>query len=126
MCSFYHYVLDYYGKGMHDIVSVHAPVADRTMDEFVAEHADRELIPSYWRELDFAAESGDANFARFFARYFGHDFEPRKVFAHESSNPGWDHYCATGEISAEARAKVERSSAMAINLEVLAAQEDFL
>ena len=51
LCSFYYYAYDFHEKDAPHIVAAHAPVVDRTLDEFVAEHCDRELFPDYWSEF---------------------------------------------------------------------------
>ena len=118
LCSFYHYVLDAQRRGWHESVRLHAPAVDRTLEAFVSEHCERELLPAYWRELDFAGLASDENLAAFFARHFDHAFEPRAMDAHASGSRGYAHYCGTGEISAETQARIEASTNMAIYREI--------
>ncbi len=118
LCSFYHYVLDYHARGETDIVAAHVPLVHQTIDAFVSEHCERELIPDYWRALDVAGESSEASFIAFFSRFFDHAYRPGLAPTHRSSNPGYAHYCATGGISPETRARIERSANLERYLEI--------
>ena len=75
-----------------------------------------------WRELDYAGEASDKNFHSFFARYFGHEFEPRATRLHASGSRGYAYYCRAGEISHATEMRIERSRNMAIYREILAAR----
>jgi hypothetical protein len=114
LCSFYHYVYNFHEAGEPHIVAAHAPVVERSIDTFVAEHCERELLPDYWRELDVVAEASDATFTEFFKTYLDHDFQPGAAPAHASGNPGYAYYCEQGLISAETQRKVIESQNMAI------------
>ena len=119
LCSFYHYVLDAHERGWHAAVALHAPAVDRTLGEFVAEHCERELLPEYWRELDYIGVASDAGFEQFFARYFGHEFAAGRSRSHASGSRGYAHYCASGEISEDTRRRIEASRNMALYREIV-------
>ena len=119
LCSFYHYVMGYYNQGARGIVEAHCPVADRTLDEFVAEYCEKELIPSYWELFDFIGESSDREFGRFFRQHFGHEFQPGASPSHASGSKGYVHYCETGDISEETQAKVEAAHSTRIYYEIV-------
>lgn len=122
LCSFYHYVLDAHQRGWHAAVAKHAPVLGVTLDEFVAEHCDRELLPDYWREFDFAAEASDATFKEFFRSHFDHEYMPGVAPAHASGSRGYAYYCESGELSAQTQARVRSSRNYAIYLEIVGAE----
>lgn len=114
LCSFYHYVYDFHNKGEPKLLAAHSPVVDRTIDTFVSEHCEKELLPSYWEEYDFVAEASDSKFSLFFERYFDHDFQAGKAPSHASGSLGYAYYCVQGAISKETQIKVERSLNMRI------------
>lgn len=119
LCSFYHYVLDFYQKEMPHVVAAHAPVVDKTIDAFVAEHCTKPLLPSYWAEFDFVAEVSDDTLAEFFKRYLNHEFRPGTSPAHASGSRGYAYYCAQGLISAETQRRVENSMNMRIYQKII-------
>ena len=43
LTSFYYYILDAHERGWHDSVALHTPAVGRTLEEFVAEHCEKEL-----------------------------------------------------------------------------------
>ena len=118
LCSFYHYVWDSHRRGWHDAVARHTAVLDRSLDEFVAEHCERELLPDYWRELDFVGVASDEAFSDFFREHFDHVHERGAAPSHASGSRGYVHYCQTGEISSETAARIERSRNMEIFREI--------
>ena len=120
LCSFYHYVYGYHEQGKKVVVDKHCPVVDRTIDEFVVEHCNRELLPAYWGEFDFVAEASDDSFKLFYWRFFNHDFQPGVAPVHKSGNKGYAHYCGRGLISPETQARVEASRSMAIYRDIIA------
>ncbi|MEZ4870495.1 MAG: hypothetical protein R3C14_54705 [Caldilineaceae bacterium] len=119
LCSFYHYVYDFHQQSMPHVVAAHAPVIDRSLDAFVAEHCEKPLLPSYWHELDVVAEASDKNFTAFFKRYFQHDFQPGTAPSHASGSRGYRYYCAEGVISQATQRKVEQSVNMQIYQQIL-------
>lgn len=121
LTSFYYYILDAHERGWHDAVALHAPAVGRTLDEFVSEYCDRDLLPAYWREYDHVDEASDANFRTFFARYFDHEFKPGTTDAHASGSRGYAYYCEQGDVSQATQARIERSRNMRIYREILAA-----
>ena len=122
LTSFYFYVLDLHERGRHKELATHVPVVGRTLEEFVSEHCEEELIPDYWREFDYAGEASDKNFQEFFARYFGHEFKPRARL-HASGSRGYAHYCKIGELSHAAQKKIEGSRNMVIYREILGGRD---
>lgn len=124
LCSFYHYVYDFHRRRMPHVVAAHAPVVDRSLDAFVAEHCEKPLLPSYWREIDFVAEASDHSFTYFFKRYLHHDFQPGQSPTHASGSRGYQHYCDEGIISAETQRKVEASMNMQIYRQILEQSTD--
>ena len=122
LCSFYHYVLDADRIGLKEAVKLHTPVLGLTIEEFVSRHCDRDLLPAYWRELDFVGVASDESLARFFAQYFEHSFEPNAVDPHASGNPGYAFYCDSGQISAATQARIEASTNMRVYREILSSQ----
>ncbi len=118
LCSFYHYVWAAERRGWHDAVARHAPVIDHSLDEFVAEHCERELLPDFWRELDFAGVASDEAFTDFFREHFDHAYERRAAPSHASGSHGYSHYCKTGELTPETIARVESSRNMEIFREI--------
>jgi hypothetical protein len=119
LCSFYHYVYNFYHEGLPHVVAAHAPVVDRTLDDFVAEHCQKELFPDYWTELDFIAEASDATFRDFFKRYLDHDFQPGIAYSHASGSRGYRYYCEQGLISSETQRKLASSVNMQIYQEII-------
>jgi hypothetical protein len=119
LCSFYHYVYDFHQRGMPHVVAAHAPVIDRSLDVFIAEHCEKPLLPSYWTELDFVVEASDQTFTTFFKRYLNHDFQPGSAPSHASGSRGYRHYCAEGAISTETQHKVEYSVNMQIYQQIM-------
>ena len=121
LTSFYYYILDAHERGWHDSVALHTPAVGRTLEEFVAEHYEKELIPDYWREYDFANVASDENLRAFFSRHFGHVYEPKSSPRHASGSRGFEHYCKIGEISEVTRTRIENSQNMEIFQEILRA-----
>ncbi len=121
LTSFYYYILDAHQRGWDEAVALHAPAVGRPLNEFIAEHCDKELVPAYWRQYDYANQASNANLHAFFARYFDHQFIPGAVDAHASGSRGYAHYCKSGEISASTQDRIEQSRNMAIYREILAA-----
>ena len=119
LCSFYHYVMGYYNQRAKSIVEAHCPVADRTLDQFVVGHCERELIPSYWELFDSIIESSDRDFSVFFRRHFHHTFRAGTAESHASGSRGYAHYCQTGAISEETQAKVEAARSTKIYNEIV-------
>lgn len=119
LCSFYHYVQRFIEQGKQPIVDKHCPVADRTIDQFVSEHANDVLLPAHWRHFDYIGIANDEDFAHFFQTHFDHSFRPDVAESHRSSNPGYAHYCRTGAITATTRQKVEASRNVGIYHEIL-------
>lgn len=119
LCSFYHYVYDFHNRGMPHVVAAHAPVIDRTLDAFVAEHCTNPLLPTYWAEFDFVAEASDKTFIDFFRRYLNHGFRPGSSPSHASGSLGYHHYCVEGLISADTQHKVENSVNMQIYQQII-------
>ncbi len=70
---------------------------------------------------DFADVASDESLARFFRRFFDHEYRPGRAPAHASGSRGWEYYCATGEVSAATRDLVEGSANAAAYREILAA-----
>ena len=91
---------------------------DRSLEQFVAEHCQRELLPDFWREFDFVGVSSDAAFAEFFREHFDHAYERSAAPSHASGSRGYAHYCETGEISSETAARIERCRNMEILREI--------
>lgn len=112
LTSFYFYVLDAHRKGWHDSVALHAPAVGRTLDDFVSEHCEKELLPTYWSEYDYVGEASDASFSEFFATHFGHEYRLGSQGAHASGSKGYAHYCQAGEVSMATQSRIERSSNM--------------
>lgn len=108
LCSFYHYVKDYEDKGMPEIIDAHTSV-DMSIEGFLSLHCDKELFPTYWRELDYVGVAGNDGFKAFFEEYFDHEFVPNARGKHTSSNPGYRYYCERGEVSEETQARIEAS-----------------
>ena len=123
LTSFYYYVLDLHERGLHRELATHVPVVGLTLEEFVSEHCEKELLPDYWREFDYADKASDASFQTFFARYFGHEFKPTVTQSHASGSRGYAYYCQTGELSQATQARIERSRNMEIYREILAARD---
>lgn len=123
LTSFYHYILDSHRRGWHDAVALHAAAVEIPLDTFLAAHCHREILPSYWREYDYAAEASDASFRAFYSRYFHHRFVPDSVSRHASGSRGYAHYCATGAISPQTQARIEASRNMEIYREIVDAQD---
>lgn len=123
LCSFYHYVYDFHQKEMPHVVAAHAPVLDRSLDEFIAEHYNKPLLPHYWSELDFVAEASDDSFAAFFKEYLNHNFEPGTSPSHASGSLGYQYYCEEGLISEKTQWKVQESINMQIYQQIIEAQQ---
>ena len=119
LCSFYHYVQPFIQQEKDHIVNKHCPVADRTIDQFVSEHAIDVLIPAYWCLFDYIGIANDQNFSHFFKHHFGHTFQPGVAELHKSENLGYEHYCRTGEISVETRLKIEATQNTRIYNDIL-------
>ncbi len=123
LTSFYYYVLDAHERGWHKDVARHVPAVGRTLEQFLSEHCEKELLPDYWREFDHADKASDASFQTFFARYFGHEFKPTVTRSHSSGSRGYAYYCQAGELSRATQARIERSRNMEIYREILAARD---
>ncbi len=111
LCSFYHYVKDYENRDMPEVIEAHTSV-EMPVDEFLKLHCDRELLPTYWNELDYVGIAGNDQFKSFFAEYFDHTFIPNDQGKHASSNPGYWHYCKNGDISDVTQARIAESLSM--------------
>jgi hypothetical protein len=119
LTSFYFYILDAHERGWHDSVALHTAAVGRSLDDFVSEHCEKELLPEYWREYDYVGEATDAHFKVFFDRYFNHDFKTGAADSHASGSRGYAYYCGTGELSQSTQTRIERSRNMEIYREIL-------
>ena len=119
LCSFYHYVYDFHEREMPHVVAAHAPVIDRSLDNFVAEHCEKPLLPSYWHELNFMAEASDQSFTHFFKQHLNHEFQAGHAPSHASGSQGYRHYCAEGVISVKTQRKVGNSTNMRIYQQII-------
>lgn len=119
LCSFYHYILDAHRRGWDNAVARHVPAVGRSLDEFVAEHCELELLPEYWREFDFTGVTSDEGFSAFFREHFAHEHVRRAAPSHASGSRGYQHYCETGELSSETIARIEGSRNLEIFREIL-------
>jgi len=112
LTSFYYYILDSDNRGWHDAVALHTPAVGRTLESFVAEHCEKELLPDYWRV--YANVASDTNLQTFFSTCFDHQYKPETVSRHASGSRGYAHYCATGEILTETQNRIDQSRNMQI------------